>query len=287
MGPDHGPIIKRLAAEEYIGKRSSRSTVRCRKDGAKPADLCSRVRVQPSELAMPDGSALSLHVGVDPALASGLTLRPPPGRPGSSEWPLVTWIPEAAEPTTLTYYSDGKVDAVLNAEVTPERPVLLVEVAAAPDPDTAGTSTPGYRAIDRLNEGSRFRRIRILDDHESGPFNGPEIYMTCAFPNGEHVKVYLPNTDEVGQWYDRDKLIVNWYLTYGNPMRCAFFEEDGGSFGTITVTAEGTLGGISGQFQYVFPIKNDDDEMGRTIINWNDPNCTMYSTGDVDFRLCW
>jgi hypothetical protein len=240
------------------------------------------------ELAMLDGSALSLHLGVDPALASGLTLRAPEGRPGSTERPLVTWIPESAEPATLTYYGDGKVDSVLNAEATPDRPVLLVEVASALDRDTEGYASAEYRMLSTASmKGVRLRRIKIQHDSEVGPFNDPEIYMTCAFPNGDSVKIYLPNVDEEDHWYVRDKLIVNWYLTYGNPMRCAFFEEDGGSFGTITVTAGATLGGVTGQFQYVFPIKNDDDDMGRTIINWDDPNCTTYTTGDVDFRLCW
>ena len=39
------------------------------------------------------------------------------------------------------------------------------------------------------------------------------------------------------------------------------------------------------QLHYELPVRDNDDDLGRTLINFADPSGTIFSTGAVDFKL--
>lgn len=123
-------------------------------------------------------------------------------------------------------------------------------------------------------------QVKINNDHEPWVKGSPEIYATYAFPNGQagvRGQFFMSNVDNEGQWYTINGPLFYWHSTYGNVFAMAFYEQDGSNWGTVNLTL--------GSFSYTLAITDGDDPMGATVVNFLDPICGSYSTGDAEFKM--
>ena len=80
-------------------------------------------------------------------------------------------------------------------------------------------------------------------------------------------------------WY-REDLDDTEITDYGDVAAIMWWEEDGGDLMTIELKFV-----WKGQtVTFTFRLRDDDDEMGSLILNFNDPLDTVYNTGDIKWE---
>lgn len=201
-----------------------------------------------------------------------------------AEAPRVTYVPDRPEEEldVLSYFAAGQLVETRAASEPPTEPVFVIalnERVNTGAEDVESHSAPLMSDAAGPRKEITLKTITIFNDHEPWSKGKPEIFMACAFPNGSSAKIYLSDVDEERIVYWPMKPLVNYYLSYGNPMVCSVFEEDGGTYGPFTISYSGV--------SFTFQIHDKDESLGHTPVNFYDENDKAYSTGDAEFTLSW
>jgi hypothetical protein len=234
--------------------------------------------------------------------------------------PLVTWMPAGEDDKTIqrvkAYDANGNVHW-LNGQEAPDFPVIVLSMNERTDengstfdtigaddeagsgPGSGGGSSSGgggsggnYNPLPPRNWGNRehLDEVKMHNWSEGWLMGWPEYRLQIKTASGiDQINFQFPHN--VGLWEDEDRDMhvwkpigtrffngmFYWYPEYGNYYICFWSEIDGGGPISFTVT-------ISGQ-NYGFSISDGDDILGSNIVNYQDPNGTTYSCGNVDWRI--
>jgi hypothetical protein len=131
---------------------------------------------------------------------------------------------------------------------------------------------------------AKFQNIDRKRDVEPWALGEAEMYVKVLFatPQGSVSDVKYGvwndwgNTNWIGEYFTKEVNLncqaIKWdRAKYGDVMKYVWMEEDGGNWGTITVTVEPKAWGVSlGKVEYKLPIQNNDDWAGEQIVEWTD-----------------
>lgn len=223
--------------------------------------------------------------------------------------PLVAYTPEGIDEMDLqeikAYDADGNVH-MLSSEVAPSVPVIVLGVSERVDDEGnvyeglvndklvvgggggggGGGSTNPYLSSRTSGNAEYIRQVKIINDYERWHNEPAEIRVKVLMPSlgGEIVDQFIGDPEPEDRFHTINKRLLRWYFnTYDNYAVLVWYEHDNDNksisfnFGFTDPNS-----GFSTSFSY--SLTNDDDPMGRAIVNRRDPLSDIYGTGDVSWQ---
>lgn len=223
--------------------------------------------------------------------------------------PLVAYTPEGIDEMDLkeikAYDVDGNVH-MLSSEVAPTVPVIVLGVSERVDDEgnvheglltdklvvggggggSGGGSTNPYLSSRSSGNAEYIRQVKIINDYERWHNEPAEIRVKVLMPSlgGEIVDQFIGDPEPEDRFHTINKRLFRWYFNnYDNYAVLVWYEHDNDNksisfnFGFRDPTS-----GLSTSFSY--SLTNDDDPMGRAIVDRRDPLSDIYGTGDVSWQ---
>lgn len=87
------------------------------------------------------------------------------------------------------------------------------------------------------------------------------------------------------QFKDFNRFLFNWNTAnVGDWTTEKWIEEDGGTFFTLNFGVSYKIGGVTATAGVSIPIKNNDDDLGISLVQFTDPNSTEYSQSGIKIK---
>ena len=221
-----------------------------------------------------------------------------------NEMPLVTYVPEGVDDTTLAEVRAFDAQGVLHlldAQVAPDQPVVVLGVNERVD--AQGELMPFYTVDEEgklaplaVPNGPRYsgslekvEKLYIYDDKEPWVKGDPEIWLQvkgATSPQG--APLYQGQFHNVSEkrWAYPNRNLYNWYSSYGDTVVDFWYESDGGATYTFKVKVPVTILGAKVDTEFGFSIKDDDDILGYAAVNFQDPY-REYHIGNAKWYQTW
>ena len=228
--------------------------------------------------------------------------------------PLVAYVPADINDEDLkviTAYDTEGNRHILNAQEAPNFPVIvlainervnkngklhprLVTTKALKEPIGGGGTGGGddgdgsgtYNETRSDGNVEYIRKIKVNNDHENWYLEPAEIRVKVLIPSlgGAVVDNLIGDPEPEDEWQNHYERLLRWYFgDYDDYIIMVWYEhDDDNTTFTRSFSATDPNTGISSSFSIEYT--NDDDQMGRTLVNRRDPLSDVYSTGDIDWR---
>lgn len=152
------------------------------------------------------------------------------------------------------------------------------------------TGCTAFKKTGELFEGKREMRAKIIYSYYDNVTNS--VVSSTITKAGTFSKSSLRNSNWIGnctstKWVTTNWETFNWdYCTHGEQIKIFWYEEDAGQWGTFNLGVKFKLGPLDINATLDIPLKNNDDKLGESVIQYCDAatgSGSLYNTGDIQF----
>ncbi|WP_420574450.1 hypothetical protein [Kordia sp.] len=152
------------------------------------------------------------------------------------------------------------------------------------------TGCTAFKKTGELFEGKREMRAKIIYSYYDNLTNSvvsSTITKAGTFSKSSLRKANWRGKCKYTKWVTTNWETFNWdYCTHGEQIKIFWYEEDPGQWGTFNLSVTFKKGPLNINSSVSIPLKNSDDKLGESVIQYCDPatgSGSLYNTGDIQF----